>query len=140
MSDTLTIASTGNTIPEPPRLSGNSTDDMQAMQAWVGDLHRILAREANVVGTQKAIIDAINALSAAVVVLTERVAQLESFAQDVNTALITLDERLDVHDADTVLFNGLAFMPGSVSGTYTPGELAAAYDKINMIIAILRNP
>ena len=106
----------GNTIPSPPRLQGKAEDDILAMQAWVGDLHRTLAREANVVGTQKDLIDAINAQ---------------------RDALLALDARLASVEA---AFNALALMPASVSGTYVGAELAAAYDKINEIIRILRNP
>lgn len=103
---------TGNTIPPPPRLRGVPQDDLQAVQAWVADLHRTLVREANIIGTLRVLLDRVN----------------------------DLDARLRARETETTQFDGLAFMPGSVSGTYVGAELAAAYDKINQIIAILRSP
>lgn len=58
----VTIATGGNTIPQPPRLRGAPEEDIQTVQAWVADLHRILAIENNVVGTQRAILEALNRL------------------------------------------------------------------------------
>lgn len=110
------IAETGNTIPAPPRQQGTPDVDLLSVNAWVGDLHRTLVRESNVVGTQRALIEAINA---------------------VREALLQVDQQLTALRAS---FDALAYMPGTVSGTYTASELAAAYDKLNAIIAALRTP
>lgn len=120
------IAEIGNTIPQPPRLRGDPVSDLQAMNAWVGDLHRTLAREANVVGTQRSILVVVN-------LLLRRVATLEAAVSE----LLPVAAKVKVESEQ---FDDLPYMPGTVSGTYVGAELAAAYDKINQIIAILRNP
>ena len=128
MSETgkIGVAEIGNTIPQPPRLRGDPVADLQAMNAWVGDLHRTLAREANVVGTQRNLLVVVNLLVQRVVALEATVGKLLPVAAKVTT--------------EAGQFDNLPYMPGTVSGTYAAAELAAAYDRINQIIAILRNP
>lgn len=107
------VATTGNTLPPPPRLTGNTPADLVSLQSWMNDLYQALGLEANVVGTQEQHTTDIAANTAAIDLLGGRVQKVETAAQGV---------------AD------LAYLEGPISGVYDPTQLEAAFDKINAII------
>lgn len=62
------VATTGNTVLQPPRRTGNGAEDLYALFDYVGDLHRHLIVQANIVGTIRALearLDAIGQIAAA---------------------------------------------------------------------------
>lgn len=111
------VAETGNTIPSPPRLNGSWDEDYGAIVEWMNQLFQAIAVEANLTGTQAELSDRVAALEAENTSLKERVVALEDAVSGIA---------------------GLDYMTGTVSASYVPAELAAAWNKINDIIAQAR--
>ncbi len=103
------VAATGNTIPPPPRLTGNYAQDYPVIVDWIQSLYQTIAVETNLTGTQDD--------------LTQRVTALEATSQDVTSTRDKVDG-----------IGGLDYLTGTISGTYDPQQLADAYDRINNII------
>lgn len=101
------VATTGNTLGAPPRQSGDRERDTLALLAWVQDLYQAVVLEANVLGTQ---------------------------AQQAQT-IAALTERLVTAEGKLAAIAALPGLVGPIAATYTPQQLADAYDKINAIIA-----
>lgn len=107
------VATTGNSLPPPPRLTGEVTRDVLALQSWMGDLYQVLGLEANITGTQEQNTQDIASLTGATVTLADRVAKLER-----GMAAIA----------------ALAYLTGPISATYDPAQLQQAFEKINAIL------
>lgn len=111
------VAATGNTIPQPPRLSGDYQTDYPRIVEWLGTLYQTLALEQNVTGTQDD--------------LTARVARIE----EANGGSAP---QVEANTAAIAGIAGLDYLTGTISGTYEPQQLADAWDKINAIIGQAR--
>tara|TARA_R110000868_G_scaffold409899_2_gene696469 strand:+ start:17861 stop:18085 length:225 start_codon:yes stop_codon:yes gene_type:complete len=68
---------TGNTLPRPPRLTGDKDGDRQVLNKWMQDLYNTLVLGANVTGTLTDHETRIDNLEAQVLALTARVTDLE---------------------------------------------------------------
>lgn len=107
------VAETGNTIPPPPRLSGNWQQDYGAIVEWLNQIYQVIGVESNITGTQEDLDRRVKALEAENSDLTGRVAVLEEAVQGIA---------------------GLDYLVGPISGTYDPAQLTDAFNKVNAII------
>lgn len=103
------VAESGNTIPPPPRLSGDYAQDYPVLVDWIQSLYQTIAVEQNLTGTQTD--------------LEARVDSLEGGTADVTANTEKIEG-----------IGGLDYLAATISGTYDPVQLADAYDKINAII------
>jgi hypothetical protein len=68
---------TGNTLPRPPRLTGDKDGDRQVLNKWMQDLYNTLVLSANVTGTLADHETRITHLETQASDLTARVTELE---------------------------------------------------------------
>ena len=100
------VAATGNTLGAPPRLSGDPQRDTLVLQRWIQSFYESVVLDGNVIGTQK-----------------QQTADLAA-----------IEARLTAAETKLEAIGAITALAGPVAGTYTPQQLADAYDAINSII------